>query len=279
MQEAISDDAAEGPDRGDRPEVREDGAAIRGYREEDDRRIGGRSKSMRWLLEVRRLNQSYGESRTLWDMDLTVEPGSFTCLMGRNGVGKTTLLKTIMGLLPVKSGEIRFGEVQLAHEACERRADRGIGYVPQGREIFGQLTVAENLRIGLTAKGGRMNRIPERVFEYFPVLRDMLHRRGGDLSGGQQQQLAIGRALALNPQMLILDEPTEGIQPNIVGHIAEILTDLNRNHGLTVLLVEQKLPFARKVADRFVVMDRGRAVAGGAISDLSSEVVSKYLTV
>lgn len=228
------------------------------------------------MLEVHRLNQSYGESRTLWDMDLTVEKGSFTCLMGRNGVGKTTLLKTIMGLLPVKSGEIRFDNIELAREASERRAEHGIGYVPQGREIFGQLTVAENLRIGLSR---RTTRIPERIFEFFPVLRDMLNRRGGDLSGGQQQQLAIGRALALNPQMLILDEPTEGIQPNIVSHIAQILNELNRNHGLTVLLVEQKLPFARKLADRFVVMDRGRAVASGAIADLSSEVVSKYLTV
>jgi len=231
------------------------------------------------MLEVHGLNQSYGESRTLWDMDLTVEQGSFTCLMGRNGVGKTTLLKTIMGLLPLKSGGIRFGDVDLAREACERRAEHGIGYVPQGREIFGQLTVAENLRIGLTARGRRTARIPDRVFEFFPVLRNMLNRRGGDLSGGQQQQLAIGRALALNPQMLILDEPTEGIQPNIVGHIAEILTELNRNLGLTVLLVEQKLPFARKLADRFVVMDRGRAVASGAIADMSSAVVSKYLTV
>jgi len=231
------------------------------------------------MLEVHHLNQSYGESRTLWDMDLTVEQGSFTCLMGRNGVGKTTLLKTIMGLLPAKSGEIRFGDAELAREACERRAARGIGYVPQGREIFGQLTVAENLRIGLTTRGRRTARIPDRVFEFFPVLRSMLNRRGGDLSGGQQQQLAIGRALVLDPQMLILDEPTEGIQPNIVAHIAEILTELNRNHGVTVLLVEQKLPFARKLADRFVVMDRGRAVASGAIADLSSEVVSKYLTV
>ena len=229
------------------------------------------------MLEVHRLNQSYGESRTLWDMDLTVEQGSFTCLMGRNGVGKTTLLKTIMGLLPLESGEIKFGDVELSREASERRAEHGIGYVPQGREIFGQLTVAENLRIGLTARG--QTRIPDRVFEFFPVLRNMLNRRAGDLSGGQQQQLAIGRALVLDPLMLILDEPTEGIQPNIVSHIAEILIELNRNYGLTVLLVEQKLPFARKLADRFVVMDRGRAVASGVIGDLSSEVVSKYLTV
>jgi urea transport system ATP-binding protein len=231
------------------------------------------------MLEIRKLNQSYGQSRTLWDLDLTVEPGSCTCLMGRNGVGKTTLLKTIMGLLRPASGEIRFAEQSLTREPCERRAAWGIGYVPQGREIFGQLTVGENLRIGLTAGGRNSSEIPNQVFEFFPVLRTMLDRRGGDLSGGQQQQLAIGRALALKPKLLILDEPTEGIQPSIVAQIAEILGNLNRNHGLTILLVEQKLPFARKVADRFIVMDRGRSVAKGTMGELTDEVVTQYLTV
>jgi urea transport system ATP-binding protein len=231
------------------------------------------------MLEIRKLNQSYGQSRTLWDMDLTVEPGSCTCLMGRNGVGKTTLLKTIMGLLPAESGDIRFANHPLTRMPCERRAAYGIGYVPQGREIFGQLTVGENLRIGLTSDGRKSNEIPDQVFEFFPVLRSMLNRRGGDLSGGQQQQLAIGRALALKPKLLILDEPTEGIQPSIVGQIAEILGDLNRNHGLTILLVEQKLPFARKVADCFIVMDRGRSVARGTMDELTQEMVTQYLTV
>jgi len=231
------------------------------------------------MLEVRKLNQSYGQSRTLWDMDLAVEPGSCTCLMGRNGVGKTTLLKTIMGLLPAESGEILFLGEPLTRAPCERRAARGIGYVPQGREIFGHLTVAENLRIGLSARKSGSRKVPDQVMQLFPVLGQMLHRRGGDLSGGQQQQLAMGRALVLGPQMLILDEPTEGIQPSIVSQIADILCELNRNHGLTILLVEQKLPFARRVADRFVLMDRGRAVAKGTMGELTPEVVTRYLTV
>ncbi|HLV66771.1 MAG TPA: urea ABC transporter ATP-binding subunit UrtE [Polyangiaceae bacterium] len=231
------------------------------------------------MLSVRELNQYYGESHTLWDMALEIPEGSCTCLMGRNGVGKTTLLKTVMGLLPVRSGAIRFGSQDLTRSPPEARARSGIGYVPQGREIFGQLTVAENLKVGLSARSDKEREIPERIFELFPVLKSMLRRRGGDLSGGQQQQLAIGRALAVNPKLLLLDEPTEGIQPNIVSQIAEVLIELNRTHGLTILLVEQKLPFARKVADRFAIMDRGRAVASGPIAELDGEVVNKYLTV
>ena len=230
------------------------------------------------MLEVKDLNQFYGDSHTLWDMNLQVEEGSCTCLMGRNGVGKTTLLKTIMGLLPARSGEIRFGDQPLAHEPPDARARTGVAYVPQGREIFAQLTVEENLRTGLGAANGHKE-VPEHIFELFPVLRNMLKRRGGDLSGGQQQQLAIGRALALNPQLLILDEPTEGIQPNIVSQIADILIELNRARGLTLLLVEQKLPFAKKVADCYVIMDRGRGVAKGTMEELTAEVVAKYLTV
>ena len=231
------------------------------------------------MLELAKINQYYGESHTLWDMDLVVEEGSCTCLMGRNGVGKTTLLKTIMGLLPVSSGNIALQSRPLTHDSADQRALRGIGYVPQGREIFGQLTVADNLRTGLGARADQSTDIPEHVLELFPVLRGMLKRRGGDLSGGQQQQLAIGRALAIDPKLLILDEPTEGIQPNIVAQIAEILMKLNREHGLTILLVEQKLPFARKVADRFVVMDRGRSVASGMMNELTAEVITKYLAV
>jgi urea transport system ATP-binding protein len=230
------------------------------------------------MLEVSDLNQYYGESHTLWDMSLSVPEGSCTCLMGRNGVGKTTLLKTVMGLLPARSGKIRFGSQELAGAPAELRARRGIGYVPQGRDVFGQLTVAENLRTGLSARADGKNEVPERIFELFPVLKSMLRRRGGDLSGGQQQQLAMGRALALDPKLLILDEPTEGIQPNIVSQIADVLNQL-RKAGLTILLVEQKLPFARRVADRFCIMDRGRQVAAGVMSELSDEVVSKYLTV
>ena len=219
------------------------------------------------LLRIRNLNQSYGGSRTLWDIDLDVAAGTRLCLMGRNGVGKTTLLKCVMGLVPVESGSIAFGDVDLLARPPESRARMGIGYVPQGREVFPQLTVEENLRIGLAARRDGVRSIPASVFELFPVLKQMLQRRGGDLSGGQQQQLAIGRALVLEPKLLILDEPTEGIQPNIVHEIGDIILRLNDEAGVTVLLVEQKLPFARRVASEFRILDKGRAVAGGAIDE------------
>jgi urea transport system ATP-binding protein len=231
------------------------------------------------MLNLTKLNQYYGESHTLWDMDLEIPEASCTCLMGRNGVGKTTLLKTVMGILKAESGAIKFGSSDITRSVPEARARAGIGYVPQGRDIFSQLTVEENLRVGLAARADGKREIPERIFKLFPVLKTMMKRRGGDLSGGQQQQLAMGRALALDPKLLILDEPTEGIQPNIVSHIAEVLLELNRSEKLTILLVEQKLPFVRKVADRFAIMDRGRGVAEGMIAELDGEVVSKYLTV
>jgi urea transport system ATP-binding protein len=231
------------------------------------------------MLQVEKLNQYYGESHTLWDMDLSIPKGACVVVMGRNGVGKTTLLKSIMGGLKVKSGSIRFANEDLTSAPPETRARRGIGFVPQGREIFAQLTVHENLRTGLSARSDKLKDVPSRIFELFPVLKTMLGRRGGDLSGGQQQQLALGRALALDPKLLILDEPTEGIQPNLVAQIAEVLVELNQKQGLTILLVEQKLPFARKVADRFCIMDRGRAVASGAMDALDDEVVTKYLKV
>ena len=231
------------------------------------------------LLEIRGLDQSYGGSRTLWDIDLDVAAGTRLCLMGRNGMGKTTLLKCIMGLIPVRSGAIRFDGADLLARPPESRARLGIGYVPQGREIFPQLTVEENLRIGLGSRRGGARGIPDRVFELFPVLKQMLQRRGGDLSGGQQQQLAIGRALVLEPRLLILDEPTEGIQPNIVHEIGDIIVRLNREAEVTVLLVEQKLPFARRVASEFHILDKGRSVAAGAIDDLSDDAIRRHLTV
>ncbi|HVJ17415.1 MAG TPA: urea ABC transporter ATP-binding subunit UrtE [Polyangiaceae bacterium] len=230
------------------------------------------------MLTLEKLNQFYGESHTLWDIDAEVPEGSITCLMGRNGVGKTTLLKTIMGLLRTRSGKVTYRGSDLAGRAPELRAQRGIGYVPQGREIFGQLTVEENLRTGLAARG-KSGELPRRLYELFPVLKTMLHRRGGDLSGGQQQQLAIARALVLEPKLLILDEPSEGIQPNIVSQIGDVLIELNREEKLTILLVEQRLPFARRVADRFCLMDRGRVVAGGAMAELDDQIVNKYLKV
>jgi urea transport system ATP-binding protein len=231
------------------------------------------------LLAVRGLNQSYGGSHTLWDVDLPVPAGSRTCLMGRNGMGKTTLLKCIMGLLRATSGEIEFDGTSLRGLPAESRARLGIGYVPQGREIFPQLTVEENLRVGLGVRRGGPRTIPAQVFELFPVLKQMMRRRGGDLSGGQQQQLAIGRALVLEPKLLILDEPTEGIQPNIVHEIGDILLRLNQDAGVTVLLVEQKLPFARRVASEFHILEKGRCVAGGAIDALTDDVVHEHLSV
>ena len=231
------------------------------------------------MLKIEKLNQFYGESHTLWDVDLDVLSGTCTCLMGRNGVGKTTLLKSIMGLLPVSSGSVFFDGNELADKPAELRARKGIGYVPQGREIFTQLSVEENLQVALLAREDGLNEIPELIFEAFPVLKQMLNRRGGDLSGGQQQQLAIGRALTLNPKILILDEPTEGIQPNIVHQIGDIITFLNKEKGITILLGEQKLPFARRVAQNFCILDKGRNVAADLIENLDDKIVKEYLTV
>ena len=231
------------------------------------------------MLVVDTLNQFYGQSHTLRDLSLQVNQGECLCLMGRNGVGKTTLLNAIMGQLPLKSGRIEFAGQAIEGLAVEQRAELGIGYVPQGRQIFPLLTVEENLRIGLPARRDKLRQIPEFIYELFPVLKEMQHRRGGDLSGGQQQQLAIGRALVLDPKLLILDEPTEGIHPNVVADIGAIIRRLNREMGLTVLLVEQKLPFARKVGDRFCLLDRGHAVAQGAMSELDESLIRTYLTV
>jgi urea transport system ATP-binding protein len=231
------------------------------------------------MLKINGLNQYYGESHTLWDLELEVPARQCTCVMGRNGVGKTTLMQCIMGLLRLRSGSLLYAGRDIARLPPEARAGLGIGYVPQGRQIFPLLTVEENLQIGLSARRGGLRRIPDLVFDLFPVLRDMLGRRGGDLSGGQQQQLAIGRALVLEPKLLILDEPTEGIQPNIVHEIGDIIRRLSREIGLTVILVEQKLPFARRVADRFVLLDRGRLMASGPMARLDDGLVRVYLTV
>ena len=231
------------------------------------------------MLTVQSVNQFYGESHILWDMSLQVPSGSCTCLMGRNGVGKTTLLKAIMGLLPIRNGSIQLQHTNLPRLPAHQRAQLGIGYVPQGRDIFPQLTVEENLLVALSTRRDKVRQIPARIFELFPVLKSMLGRRGGDLSGGQQQQLAIGRALALDPKLLILDEPTEGIQPNIVQEIGQVIQRLNREENLTVLLVEQKLPFARRYASNFCIMEKGRAVANGAIDQLNDTLVQQHLAV
>jgi urea transport system ATP-binding protein len=230
------------------------------------------------MLNIKNVNQFYGGSHTLWDLTLSVPKGSCTCLMGRNGMGKTTLLKCIMGLVPLTTGEMIFKGEDIRFVPVHTRARLGIGFVPQGREIFSQLTVEENLKTGLPARADKKKVVPEHIYDMFPVLKKMSQRRGGDLSGGQQQQLAIGRALVIEPTMLILDEPTEGIQPNIVHEIGDVIINL-RKAGLTVLLVEQKLPIARRVADQFHMLDKGRLVASGSIAELTDEMVQKHLTV
>jgi len=231
------------------------------------------------MLTITGLNQFYGESHTLWDLDIEIPAGQCTCVMGRNGVGKTTLMECIMGLLPLRGGSMVYAGKDLTKLTAEKRAELGIGYVPQGRQIFPLLTVEENLQIGLPARSDQKKQIPDAIYELFPVLKEMLGRRGGDLSGGQQQQLAIGRALVFNPKLLILDEPTEGIQPNIVQEIGDIIRRLIDDLNQTVILVEQKLPFARRVADRFVILDRGRLMATDRIEELNDDLVREYLTV
>jgi len=234
--------------------------------------------SLSAIVNISGLILFYGESHTLWDIDLAIEPGECMVVMGRNGVGKTTLLRSIMGSLP-SSGKIELAGKRLDGTPTETRAVSGVGFVPQGREIFSQLTVEENLRTATWANPVNKKRGFEHLFAMFPVLKTMLKRRGGDLSGGQQQQLAIARALALDPKLLILDEPTEGIQPNIVAEIGEIVQRLQKEQGLTVLLVEQKLPFARKLGQRFCILERGRAAATGAMNELSDQLVDELLKV
>ncbi|WP_288107179.1 urea ABC transporter ATP-binding subunit UrtE [Limnobacter sp.] len=231
------------------------------------------------MITFQQVNQLYGGTQILWNLDLEIRKGSCTCIMGRNGVGKTTLLKCLMGLLPVAAGEIRLGDTVLNKVSAEQRPYLGIGYVPQGREIFPMLTVEENLRLGLPVRQDKARQIPDKIFELFPVLGDMLNRRGGDLSGGQQQQLAIGRALVMEPTVLILDEPNEGIQPNIVRQIGDVILKLNETEGLTVILVEQKLGFARRVGKEFRLMEKGRVVASDTMDKLSDQLIKQHLAV
>ena len=229
------------------------------------------------MLSVKDLNQYYGGSHILRNLGFEVQAGKVTTLLGRNGVGKTTLLKTLVGLVPARSGSIAFGGADITRQPAFARARAGIGYVPQGREIFPRLSVEENLRMGLAARpaGGA---IPQRVFEMFPVLKDMLRRRGGDLSGGQQQQLAIGRALAMQPRLLILDEPTEGIQPSIIKDIERVIRALAETGEMAILLVEQYYDFARSLADQYLVMERGEIVMRGAGADIDRDGVRARLS-
>jgi urea transport system ATP-binding protein len=230
------------------------------------------------MLTVSSINQYYGGSHTLRDVSFEAPSGSVTTVLGRNGVGKTTLLKCLAGLLPVKSGTIAFEGRDVTRLPPYERARLGLGYVPQGREIFPRLTVEENLRLGLATRP-RGTPIPARIFEMFPVLSDMLQRRGGDLSGGQQQQLAIGRALAAGPKLLVLDEPTEGIQPSIIKDIERAIRRLAGEGEMAILLVEQYYDFARSLADRYVVLSRGEVIKAGRGDDMERDGVRECLTV
>jgi urea transport system ATP-binding protein len=228
------------------------------------------------MLSVKGIHQYYGGSHILRGVSFDAAPGEVTVLLGRNGVGKTTLLRSIAGLVPVKEGRVTFGGVDLTRAPAHVRARAGVGYVPQGREIFPRLTVEENLLMGLAARP-RGAAVPERVFALFPALKGLLRRRGGDLSGGQQQQLAIGRALAAEPSLLILDEPTEGIQPSIIRDIERAIRDLAAEGRIAILLVEQYYEFARKLADTYLVMERGQLVKRGAGEDMERDGVRALL--
>jgi urea transport system ATP-binding protein len=231
------------------------------------------------MLQLRQLSAAYDGSQILRQVTLTVPERQVVCLMGRNGVGKTTTLKSIVGLLKPTGGSIHLDSFSLLGLPPEERARSGIGYVPQGRDIFPTLTVAENLKISLVVQGAKANGQMDRVLALFPVLKSMLQRKGGVLSGGQQQQLAIARALLMNPKVLILDEPTEGIQPSIIDEIGDTLRKIKAEGRLSILLVEQYLDFALAVADSFYIMDRGSIVAEGSIGLLNDEVVRAHLTV
>lgn len=232
------------------------------------------------MLEVKDINQYYGGSHTLRGISLSLARGECLALLGRNGVGKTTLLKCLMGVLPVARGGVRLDGADITRLAPHQRARLGMAYVPQGREIFARLTVGENILMGMAAQpAAKARRIKQEIFELFPVLESMLGRRGGDLSGGQQQQLAIARALVAEPKLIILDEPTEGIQPSIIKDIGRVIHMLRRRGDIGILLCEQYFDFARELADQFIVLSRGEVVARGAQADMGSEDVRKFLSV
>lgn len=231
------------------------------------------------MLNIKQVDLHYSASKALNAVDIRAEKGEITCILGRNGVGKTSVARAISGRHGISSGEVEWEGEIINKLPVAQRAQRGIAYVPQGREIFSQLTVLENLRTGFAVLPRKHRKIDDEIYDLFPVLRDMLHRRGGDLSGGQQQQLAIARALVMKPRLLILDEPTEGIQPSIIKDIHEVITILKRRGEMAILLVEQYFDFAKNLADAYFVMDRGSVVVGGRIEDMNEVEVRKHLTV
>jgi len=231
------------------------------------------------VLELQGVDAFYGNSRALQDVSLRVEAGQFVAVLGRNGVGKTTLMRAILGLMDKVTGSIRLEGTELIGKRTHERARAGIGYVPQGRGILPTFTVRENLRLGTFANPSRNGADEEWVFELFPILKEFLNRRGGNLSGGQQQQLALARALLTSPKVILLDEPTEGIQPNIVEQIEEVITRLNRRHGITIILVEQNVAFARRACQTFLIMEKGGVAAAGPADALSDELIHRHMAV
>jgi len=231
------------------------------------------------FLEVREIDTFYGASHVLHSLSLSMERGVIECILGRNGVGKTTLLRSVIGLTPPRRGAIIFKGSDITRMRVNQRARLGIGYVPQGREIFPDISVIDNLRLGLVARSDGMTRVPDEIFDFFPMLKLLVDRPGGLLSGGEQQQLAIARALCGNPELLLLDEPTEGIQPSVVEEIERILRRIHQERKVTILLVEQKLDFAKNVAQEFTIMVKGRVAREADIRSLTDEVVREYLTI
>lgn len=230
-------------------------------------------------LEIASINTFYGTSHILHDFSIAIGDGEMVSILGRNGVGKSTLLKSIVGLNPPRSGQMLFDGEDITKAKNHHRADLGIAYVPQGREIIPDLTVAENIQLAMLGKGLRARRIPDLIFDYFPALKPLQGRKGGVLSGGQQQQLAIARALVQQPKLLLLDEPTEGLQPSVVDEIDAIITRIHKDAGCGILLIEQNLFFVREMTERFAIMENGRIVVDGQIEELTDEIVNKHLSV
>ena len=231
------------------------------------------------LLEIRNLTSGYGQTPVLFDVSLTINRGEIACLLGRNGVGKTTLLRNIIGLNQPEAGVIAFDSKDITKTPTFKRARQGIAYIPQGREIIPYLSVLDNLKMGFTASGKKGNKIPSEIFDFFPMLSEHLSRQGGLLSGGQQQQLAIARGLMCNPKIMLLDEPTEGIQPSIVQEIEDTLRRINQEKDITIIVVEQKIEFARKLAQKFFIMEKGAIVERGETSQLTNDLLHRYLAV